>query len=161
MLAQRNKVRLRRSRASALTCEVRMAEKRVVLAFPQTYMNRSGESVSLLLRRYQLESPQCLVVIHDELDLPPGTVRVKTGGGLAGHHGLASLRDCLGTVEFTRVRIGIGKPPSAALGASYVLKSAPAAQLKLLAKAVERDAEAVECIVAEGADAAMGSFNSR
>lgn len=160
LLSRRNEARFRRSRSAALTCEVRIAGKRVVLAFPQTYMNRSGESVVKLLRRYELESLQRLVVLHDELDLLPGVIRVKSGGGLAGHKGLASLRDHLRSADFTRVRIGIGKPPNPAAGALYVLRSAPKAELAALARGVDLAADAVECIVSEGAEAAMNRFNS-
>lgn len=159
LLSRRNEVKFRRSRADALICEVRLDGKRVVLASPQTYMNRSGESVAKLLRRYELKSLQNLVVLHDELDLPPGKIQVKTGGGLAGHKGLASLRQHLRSTDFTRVRIGIGKPPNSAAGALYVLRSAPKAELDALARGVERAADAVECIISEGPDAAMNLFN--
>ncbi len=160
VIAQQHGVRLRRSRPlAALAAEVRAGGRKMVLAFPQTYMNRSGESAARLMRRYEIEGHERLVVLHDELDLPPGRVQVKVGGGLAGHHGLASLRDHLGYTGFVRVRIGIGRPPGASAGAKYVLRNAPPEEQKALAEAISVAADAVGCIVCEGAEAAMNRFN--
>ncbi len=89
---------------------------KVALAVPTTYMNESGLAVRGLAKRYGIDDPTSIVVVHDELDLPPGTVRVKAGGGLAGHNGLRSLQSHLHSTDFVRVRIGVGKPPSAAAG---------------------------------------------
>ena len=88
----------------------------VALAIPTTYMNESGTAVRSLVTRFGVEEPTSLVVVHDELDLPPGTVRIKVGGGLAGHNGLRSLQAHLHTTDFLRVRIGVGKPPNARAG---------------------------------------------
>ena len=98
---------------------------KVALAVPTTYMNESGLAVRGLAKRYGIDDPTSIVVVHDELDLPPGTVRVKAGGGLAGHNGLRSLQAHLHSTDFVRVRIGVGKPPSAARGAAHVLESPP------------------------------------
>ena len=98
--------------------------------------------------------------MHDELDLPPGTVRLKAGGGLAGHNGLRSISDHLHTNDFLRVRIGVGKPPSAAAGAAHVLKRPPKAVRELLAASVQIAADAVERIAADGIDAAMAWCHS-
>ena len=95
------------------------------------------------------------MIVHDELDLPPGTVRLKAGGGLAGHNGLRSIQSHLHSSDFLRVRIGVGKPPSAAQGASHVLRRPPKAVREVLAVAVQTAAEAIERIAAEGIDAAM------
>jgi PTH1 family peptidyl-tRNA hydrolase len=123
-------------------------------------MNESGNAVGALMRRHHLTDPRQLVVVHDELDLPPGVVKVKVGGGLAGNNGLRSITQHLKTQDYVRVRIGIGKPPSKERGADHVLSRVPAAERELLDVAVQRAADAVEVIVAQGADAAMQQFNS-
>jgi PTH1 family peptidyl-tRNA hydrolase len=143
----------------AVVEEVRIAGARVALAVPNTYMNESGAAVRPLLRRFGIEDPSRLVVVHDELDLPPGRIRVKLGGGLAGHKGLQSIRDHLHTAEFVRVRIGIGKPPGSQRGADYVLRRPGKAERELLDAAIESAAEAVEIVVAEGVDEAMNRCN--
>ena len=151
--------RERRSKAATATGSVR--GKRVVLAVPTTYMNLSGEAVAPLVRRHGIDEPGRLLVVHDELDLEPGRLRVKVGGGLAGNNGLRSITSHLGTSDYARVRIGIGKPPSAAAGAGYVLKAPAKAEREVLAEARERAADAVESYLMEGADAAMTRFNGR
>jgi PTH1 family peptidyl-tRNA hydrolase len=159
LLATRLGEKLKAGRDRALVAETRMDGKRVVLAFPITYMNNSGESVRSLARRYKIDDPGQIIVVHDELDLQPGTVRIKVGGGLAGNNGLRSITQHLHTQDYLRVRIGIGKPPSKERGADHVLSRLPASQRELLDGAVERAADAVEVIVAEGVDAAMQRFN--
>lgn len=111
------------------------------------------------MRRHGLTEPSRLIVVHDELDLQPGVVRVKVGGGLAGNNGLRSITQHLHTQDYIRVRIGIGKPPSKERGADHVLSRLPKAERELLDIAVQRAADAVEAIVADGADAAMAKFN--
>jgi PTH1 family peptidyl-tRNA hydrolase len=118
-------------------------------------MNDSGVAVRQLATRFGIEEPTSIVIVHDELDLPPGTVRLKQGGGLAGHNGLRSVQSHLHSPDFLRVRVGVGKPPSAAQGASHVLKRPPKAVRELLAASVQTAADAVERIVADGMDAAM------
>lgn len=159
LLARRHGGSLRRGKELALADELRFNGKRLAIAFPQTFMNESGRSAQLLVRRHGLTSPENLVVVHDELDLEPGAIRVKRGGGLAGHNGLRSLRDHLHTVDFLRVRIGVGKPTSKERGADHVLSKISKADRELLAVAVERAADAVEVIATDGADAAMQRFN--
>ena len=132
-----------------------IAGRRVALAVPTTYMNDSGSSVRALATRFGVAEPASIVIVHDELDLPPGTVRLKAGGGLAGHNGLRSVQSHLHSSDFLRVRIGVGKPPSAAQGASHVLRRPAKAVRELLAASVETAADAVERIVADGMDAAM------
>jgi len=134
----------------------------MILAIPQTYMNDSGMAVRPLVQRYLGPDPgERLVVVHDELDLPPGTVRVKAGGGTAGHNGLRSIEAHLHRRDFVRVRIGIGKPPSAARGVDHVLRRPSKAEKDLLAVSVEVAADAVEAIWADGVAAAMNRFNTR
>lgn len=132
-----------------------LAGRRVALAVPTTYMNDSGSSVRSLATRFGIDEPESIVIVHDELDLPPGTVRLKAGGGLAGHNGLRSVQSHLHSSDFLRVRIGVGKPPSAAEGASHVLRRPPKAVRELLAASVQTAADAVERIAADGMDAAM------
>jgi len=140
---------------SARAATVTMDGRRVVLAVPTTYMNESGTAVRALARRFGITDPATIVIVHDELDLPPGTVRLKAGGGLAGHNGLRSIQSHLHSSDFLRVRIGIGKPPSAAQGADHVLRRPPKAVRETLAASVAVAADAVERIAADGIDAAM------
>jgi peptidyl-tRNA hydrolase, PTH1 family len=133
--------------------------RRVVLAVPQTYVNESGLAVAALVRRFRLPSIDRLVVVHDELDLPSGRVKVKVGGGTGGHNGLKSLHAHLHDPGYVRVRIGIGKPPGRVPGADYVLKRPARAERQVLDVAVQVAADAVEVVVAEGAEAAMRRFN--
>jgi PTH1 family peptidyl-tRNA hydrolase len=164
-LARRRGDTLKSGRDNALVAESRIgageAEQRAVLAFPLTYMNESGQAVRALVRRYGIDDPTRIVVVQDELDLPPTVVRVKNGGGLAGHNGLRSVVAHLGTQDFLRVRIGVGKPPSKDAGAGHVLSRLPAKQRELYDVAVQEAADAVEQIVTEGVDAAMRRYNVR
>jgi len=159
-LARRGGATLKRSKEKALTAEVTLHGKRIALAFPQTYMNLSGESVSLLARRYGIEDAEHVVVVHDELDLPPAALRVKVGGGLAGHNGLRNIKQHLHTDGFVRVRIGVGKPPSKEAGAQHVLRKMPKAERTELDVTVQEAADAVECIASEGVAAAMNRYNA-
>lgn len=134
---------------------VTLGDKSVALAIPTTFMNESGLAVRGLATRFGIGDPTSIVVVHDELDLPPGTVRVKSGGGLAGHNGLRSLQAHLHSTDFVRVRIGVGKPPSARQGADHVLNRPPKAVRAQLEGAIERAADTVEHIAREGVDAAM------
>jgi PTH1 family peptidyl-tRNA hydrolase len=156
LLAERHGASLRAEKGvSASIAVVTLGGRRVALAVPTTYMNESGLAVRKLATRFGITDPSTIVIVHDELDLPPGTVRLKAGGGLAGHNGLRSVQSHLHTADFLRVRIGIGKPPSAAQGASHVLRRPPRAVRELLADTVGVAADAVEHIAADGLDAAM------
>jgi peptidyl-tRNA hydrolase, PTH1 family len=161
LLAERHGGTLRRSRERALVAEVRIGDRRVTLAFPQTYVNLSGESVAMLVRRHGITDPARVVVVHDELDLPLGRVKVKEGGGLAGHNGLRSIKAHLHTDEFLRVRIGVDKPPSKEQGADHVLRRLSKRDRIELDIAVQEAGDAVEAIVEDGVDAAMNRFNTR
>jgi PTH1 family peptidyl-tRNA hydrolase len=161
LLASRHGGRLKKGRELALAGEVRIGGRLVALAFPQTYMNDSGQSVARLVRRHGVTDLNRLVVVHDELDLPPGVVRVKVGGGLAGHNGLRSIKAHLHSQDFLRVRIGVGKPPGRQHGADYVLSRPSKRERDDLAVAVEEAADAVEIILTDGADAAMNRVNGR
>jgi PTH1 family peptidyl-tRNA hydrolase len=159
-LARRAGVVLTSGRDKALVAETEVRGIRVVLAFPMTFMNESGQAVRPLMKRYGLDDPQRLIVVHDELDLAPGVVRVKSGGGLAGNNGLRSITAHLHTQDYLRVRIGIGKPPSKERGAGHVLSKMPPGERALLDVAVHHAADAVEVMLVDGVDAAQRIYNS-
>jgi PTH1 family peptidyl-tRNA hydrolase len=148
---------LRKSKEQALVAEARLGTRRVTLAFPTTYYNDAGLAVQLLCRRHGVDDAERLVVVHDELDLAPGRIRLKRGGGLAGNNGLRSIQTHLHTADFLRVRLGIGKPPGR--GVDWVLGRPSKADRVELDVAVERAADAVERIAADGIDAAMAVYN--
>lgn len=158
LLAQRHGGRLRKAKERALADEVRVGGRRLALARPLTYMNDSGAAVQGLARRHGVE-PDRLVIVHDELDLPVGVLRVKAGGGLAGHNGLRSIKAHLHSDAFVRVRLGVGKPVSKERGADHVLSAFSKRERTEIDVVVEKAADAVECIVNEGVDVAMNRFN--
>jgi PTH1 family peptidyl-tRNA hydrolase len=160
LLARRHGAKLKKSRRDrALVDEVRVEGRRLALAVPITYMNDSGQAVAPLAKKYDV-TPEQLVIVHDELDLPPAALRVKVGGGLAGHNGLRSIKQHLHTDEFLRVRIGVGKPPSKERGASHVLSPVSKRDREEMAVTIERAADAVETILRDGVDVAMNLFNT-
>lgn len=159
LLGKRHGGRLRKGKERALVDEVRVGDARVALAVPLTWMNDSGDSVRLLARRYGVETPQ-VVIVHDELDLPVAALRVKSGGGLAGHNGLRSIKDHLHGDEFQRVRIGVGKPKTKEHGADHVLSRFSKRERAEIDVTIEQAADAVELIASEGVEAAMNRFNS-
>jgi PTH1 family peptidyl-tRNA hydrolase len=158
ILAARHGARLRKSKERALVDEVVVDGRRIALAIPLTWMNDSGDAVRLLVRRYGV-TPEQLVVVHDELDLPVAVLRVKSGGGLAGHNGLRSITAHLHTDEFQRVRIGVGKPTTKERGADHVLSRFNKREQVEIDVTLEQAADAVEAIVHEGVAAAMNRFN--
>jgi peptidyl-tRNA hydrolase, PTH1 family len=157
-LAARHGGRLRKGKELALVDEVRIDGKRVALAVPLTWMNDSGNAVRPLVRRYGV-SPEQLVVVHDELDLPIAALRVKSGGGLAGHNGLRSIVQHLHDDGFQRVRIGVDKPSTKEVGADHVLSRFSKREQTEIDVTLELAADAVELIAREGVDAAMNRFN--
>ena len=159
-LVERYGGKLKTSREAAHTDELRVGKHRVAVAFPQTFMNRSGDSVRLLIRRYGIEDMERLVVVHDELDLEPGRFKVKVGGGLAGHNGLKSIRDHVHSTDFVRLRIGVGKSPGRMQGADWVLKRPGKEDRQLLDEIVETAADAAEMLLVEPAVAVMNRFNT-
>jgi PTH1 family peptidyl-tRNA hydrolase len=160
LLAERHGGSLRRDKVKALADTVRVCGRQVLLAWPQTYYNESGQAVGALARRHDLDAEH-IIVVHDELDLPPGRIKVKLGGGLAGNNGLRSIKAHLGTDEFVRVRIGVGKPPGRQQGADHVLRRPGKRERTELDLAIEEAADAVEVVVCEGVAAAMTRFNAK
>ncbi|HXU98138.1 MAG TPA: aminoacyl-tRNA hydrolase [Jiangellaceae bacterium] len=149
----------RRGRADV--AETRLGDlpgTRAILARPRTYMNESGGSVASVRDFYQVDDDH-LVVVHDELDLPYGTLRIKVGGGDNGHNGLRSVRAALGTGEFLRVRFGIGRPPGRMDPAAFVLRLFSASERADLSLQVERTADAVEALVVDGLGYAQNLYN--
>lgn len=160
-LADRHGGQLKASRQAALTSELRIGDQRMVVAFPQTWMNRSGESVRPLIKRYGITDLAKLVVVHDELDLEPGRIKFKFGGGLAGHNGLKSIRDHIHSVDFVRCRIGVGRPPSRLRGADWVLKRPGKSDRELLDEMVVTATDAVEELLRDPVEAVMGRYNAQ
>ena len=159
-LARRAAVSLKAARDKSLVAEVHGEFLHYLLAKPMTYVNNSGQAVGPLARRFDIDDSERIIVVHDELDLPPGVVRVKVGGGLAGHNGLRSITQHLKTQEFVRVRIGVGKPPSKERGGEHVLSKVPTNEREMLDDAVQRAADAVELVLKHGADTAMQQTNA-
>ena len=141
-------------------CLVRLAATPVLLLKPQTFMNRSGAAVSEWIERLGL-SPADLVVAHDDLDLPLGRIRIGAGAGPGGHRGVLSIQEWLGTREFARLRIGIGRPESGDAATDHVLAVFRKDEAPLVAEVVDRCAAAICCLVQEGVAAAMSRYNGR
>lgn len=154
-LAERHGARLRPDpKVRASLAEVRLDGRRVVLAVPMTYMNESGQAVGALVRRYGV-GPDQLLVVHDELDLEPGRLKLKVGGGLAGHNGLRSVEAHLHHRDFLRLRLGVGKPPGGPeRGADWVLARVPAGRRRELEELADRAGDAVEAVAVDGVERA-------
>ena len=157
LLAERVGGRFRR-RGLCDVLEGRLADVPVVLAKPRGYMNESGGPIVAVSRFYKVPVDR-LTVVHDDLDLPFGTLRLKRGGGDGGHNGLRSATAALGSREYARVRFGIGRPPGRQDPADYVLRDFSAAERKDLGYLVDRAADAVEMLLSEGLEAAQNAFN--
>ena len=157
-LAHRHGARLRAGKERARADEVRLGGHRVALAVPDQWMNDSGDAVRRLARRYGV-TPKQVVIVHDELDLANGALRVKAGGGLAGHNGLRSIKAHLHSDAFARVRIGVGKPVSKERGADHVLSGFTKRERAEIDVTLEHAADAVEVIATDGVDAAMNRYN--
>ncbi|WP_243790004.1 aminoacyl-tRNA hydrolase [Saccharopolyspora gloriosae] len=145
-------------KANADVVEGRLGARRVVLAKPRSFMNLSGGPVAGTARFYKV-LPESLIVVHDELDLPYGTVRLKRGGGENGHNGLRSITKSLGTKEYLRVRFGVDRPPGRMDPADYVLKDFSGAERKDLGYFVDLCADAVEALAADGLEPAQNRFH--
>ena len=158
LLAERAGVRFKAHRSGNDIAEGRLAEVPVTLARPRSYMNLSGRPVAALAAFYKIP-PDRLVVIHDELDIPFGAVRLKLGGGDNGHNGLRSITQSLGTRDYYRVRFGIGRPPGRMDPAVYVLRDFTAAERQDLPFYVDRAADATEALLAKGLADAQNTYH--
>ena len=162
MLIDRIAVRLNahgmKLQSKAIVTSVLHEDKKLILAKPQTYMNLSGHSVQGLANFYKLPLDN-LLVAHDDLDLPFGTIRMRPGGGPGGQKGVASAIEHLGTKDFVRLRIGIGRPPGRMDPADYVLQDFSRDESKTLSEILDHAADAVLVFVKEGLDTAMNKFN--
>jgi PTH1 family peptidyl-tRNA hydrolase len=165
-IAEHCGVVLANRRGRALTAKAMLAGQEVLLAKPETFMNLSGLSVAALVRELEIAVPsQDLIVIYDELDLPLGTLRIRERGSENGHNGAISVSGALGTQEWLRIRIGVGKPPLAdgtevkAGGTEYLLSPMRRQELAVLDEVFDRVRCAVEAILSQGLSAAMNEFN--
>ena len=137
-----------------------IAGRRVILAKPQTYVNGSGEAVGALARFFKIE-PVDILGIYDELDLPQGSIRLRPHGSSGGHKGMQSIIEHLGTREFPRLRVGIGRPPGKMEPKAYVLQDFTAAELEVMEEVYQRAVAAVQALIQEGVKEAMNRFNAR
>jgi PTH1 family peptidyl-tRNA hydrolase len=160
MLIDRLAVRLNahglKLQSKAIVISALHAERKLILAKPQTYMNLSGQSVQGLLHFYKIP-PENLIVAHDDLDLPLGTIRIRPGGGAGGQRGMASTIERLGTQDFPR--LGIGRPPGRMEAAAYVLQDFSRADMLIVSETLDRAADAVLTFVTDGLNKAMNQFN--
>jgi PTH1 family peptidyl-tRNA hydrolase len=158
-LADRMGAKFKRHRSRADIAEGMLAGVPVTLAIPRSYMNLSGGPVAGLRDFYKIP-PGRIVVVHDELDVPFGEIRLKLGGGAGGHNGLRSVTSALGSPDYYRVRLGIGRPPGRMDPATFVLRDFSAAERKELPLLIERSADAVEALLSDGIGAAQNEFHA-
>jgi PTH1 family peptidyl-tRNA hydrolase len=159
-LAHAGSARLTRGPSDTEAAQIRVSAIPVVLIKPQAYMNRSGDAVAVWLERLGLPSER-LVVVHDELDLPLGRMRIAAAAGAGGHRGVRSIQEALGTQEFPRVRLGIGRPDAGEAAADRVLADFGPEEASVAAAMVDRAVEAVRCLVRDGVARAMNRYNVR
>ncbi len=159
-LAARNGIQTRLRKFKADCRDGRIGKRPALLAQPQTFYNLSGESVASLVNFFKLP-PERLIVVHDDLDLESGRLRVKRGGGDAGNRGIRSLAEALATTDFVRVRIGIGRPAEGQQAADYVLMPLRGDESGAFEEPIDRAAQAIETIIAYGLETAMGRYNQR
>ena len=159
-MAERTSVALETSKPDrSRIAAINYGGNRVILACPTIFMNLSGDAVASLIRRNGVEDVGCVIVVHYELDLEPGRVKVKKGGSAAGHNGLKSIRQHVGVDDFVRIRIGIGKPPDPQNGRNWVLRRPSPEDRSRLDAAVEIGVNAIELILTDGVERAMNDIN--
>jgi PTH1 family peptidyl-tRNA hydrolase len=157
-LAVRMNARGMKLQSKAIVTSGLYEERKIILAKPQTYMNLSGQSVQGLLHFYKIPVEN-LIVAHDDLDIPLGTIRIRPGGGAGGQRGMASTIEKLGTKDFPRLRLGIGRPPGRMEPSAYVLQEFSREDMKLLPDVLSRASDAVFEFVIKGLNSAMNKFN--
>jgi len=150
--------RFTRLQSKALVASTTYQEQKIILAKPQTFMNLSGQSVQGLIHFYKLPLTNILIA-HDDLDLPPGTIRIRPDGGSAGQKGMSSILERLGTDEFPRLRLGVGRPPGQMQAPDYVLQDFSNGERILISETLNRAMEAALTFVTEGLNAAMNKYN--
>jgi PTH1 family peptidyl-tRNA hydrolase len=158
-LAEKHRLRFSRREYKSQVAEGRVGEERVMLMKPQTYMNLSGEALQRARRALRLE-PEQFLVVYDDLDLSVGRLRVARSGGAGGHHGVESIIEALGSKEFPRIRVGIGRPGNRGANVDYLLDSLTPEEASTLSESVARAADAAEVVVCDGIAAAMNRFNA-
>jgi PTH1 family peptidyl-tRNA hydrolase len=157
-LAREQGIQFSKRRGGARIGEGRVGRQKVILAKPLTYMNKSGLAVKRLVKALGIPLDR-LVVVHDDLDLACGRMKIKETGGHGGHKGVQSIIEELGSADFPRVKVGIGKPPDPEEGADYVLSRFAADERALVKESVEQAVEAIEAIIVSGKDKAMNRYN--
>ena len=157
--ADKHSGHFKKTKSLSLCSEIIVNSRKIILAKPTTYMNESGMAVQKLVKKYGLNDLEKMLIIHDELDLNPGSLKVKIGGGLAGHNGLKSIAQHMKSNDFGRLRIGIGRPSQSQLGKNYVLKSPSKSDAEKIALCNEKASEAIEKILNDGYTSAMNQFN--
>jgi PTH1 family peptidyl-tRNA hydrolase len=157
-LAVKLNARFTRLQSKALVASAVHNERKIILAKPQTFMNLSGQSVQGLIHFYKLPLTN-LLVAHDDLDLPTGTIRIRPDGGSAGQKGMTSILERFGTDEFPRLRLGIGRPPGQMQAPDYVLQDFSDGEMSVISETLNRAVDAVLTFVTEGLDAAMNKYN--
>ena len=157
--ALKHEERFQRTKELSLCSEIRINNEKIILAKPTTFMNESGLAVQQLIRRYGIKNLDKLLIIHDELDLKPGILKLKLYGGLAGHNGLKSISKHLKSNDFARLRIGVGKPSQGQVGKNYVLKPPSRTDKIKIDTCIKRTTDVIEAILVNGYEATMNEFN--
>ena len=160
LLAARMHIRWQEKKGLASLCSGRTGDRDVLLVKPQTYMNLSGQPLRAFMRKKGL-APESLVVVHDDLDMAFGRLKIREGGGAGGHKGVLSIQQELGCRDFLRVKMGIGRPPGEMPAEKWVLSRFSEEEKDCLGEFLDRGADAVECILLEGAERAMNTHNGR
>lgn len=159
-IAKRLGISLKKKGFRSLFAEALLEEKKIILLKPQTYMNLSGDAVSDAVEFFKI-SLKDIIVVHDEIDLPLGSMKIKTGGGSAGHKGVRSIVNCLGDSGFVRVRVGVGKPLQKSEVIGHVLSGFGKEEKRIMEDMVVRAADAVLEIILRGLESAMNKFNRK
>jgi PTH1 family peptidyl-tRNA hydrolase len=157
-MAEKHGIKLSRVQNKAIIGSGIVAGMKVILVKPQTFMNLSGQAVTALVRFYKIQQTE-LIIAHDDVDLPFGTIRMRPGGGSAGQKGIASIINLLGTQDFPRMRMGVGRPPGRMDAAAYVLQTFSLSEQEMLQNFLNKAVDALNCYVENGLETAMNRFN--
>ena len=157
-IATQNSISISKKHRLATVGEGEIHEQTIILSKPKSFVNQSGNTVTSLLSRYKVSKSQLLIIL-DDMELPVGDIRLRRNGGSGGHNGLRSIIDSLGTQEFARLRIGIGRPNGENDEVEHVLGKIQTSERQAINGAVQHATEAVNCLILEGIDVAMNQFN--